>query len=101
VLTRLPVLAEAVVELALLGVAEHLIRLGDLLEAILRARVLVDVRMVLARELPVRLADVLGARTARDAEGLVVVVEADRHPRQGGVVFSPPHPGARARSGCR
>src|SRR3954452_13177941 len=47
-----PVRAEAVVLGALLGVAEDLVGLGDLLEAVLGARLLVDIRVVLAGEPP-------------------------------------------------
>jgi hypothetical protein len=40
-----------------------------------RRRLLADVRVVLARELAVGLADVVVARVAVDAEGAVVVLE--------------------------
>ena len=63
----------AVVALALLGVREHVVGLGDLLEALLRAGLLVLVRVVAARELAVRLLDVVLRRLLVDAEGLVVV----------------------------
>src|SRR3954471_23366861 len=70
--------AAAVVLLALLGVAQDVVGLGDLLEALLGAGVLVRVRVVLARELAVRLLDLLLRRLAVDAEDLVVVRTA-RH----------------------
>ena len=54
--------AAAVVLLALLGVAEHVVGLGDLLEALLGLLVAgVAVGVVLARELAVGLLDLLGA----------------------------------------
>src|SRR4051794_24245324 len=75
-----PVLAEAVVLGALLGVAEDVVGLGDLLEAVLGARLLVDVRVVLAGEPPVGPADLVLARPVGGAERLVVVPRADcRH----------------------
>ena len=46
-----------VVHLALLGVGEHLVGLGDLLEPLLRLRVGVDVRMQFTGQPPVRLLD--------------------------------------------
>src|SRR4051794_21825338 len=60
VLAGSPVRAEPIVALALLRLAQHFVGLGDLLEAILRSRLLVHVRVVLAREPPVRAPDVLG-----------------------------------------
>src|SRR5258705_1124539 len=75
----LPLRTDGVVALALLGIGEDLVGLVDLLEALLRLGFLVDVRMVLARELAVRLLDLLGARILRDAECLVVVLVLDRH----------------------
>ena len=58
----------AVVLLALLGVAEHVVRLGDLLEArlgVLVARV--AVRVIVARQLAVGLLDLLGGGALVDA----------------------------------
>src|SRR5918998_1689464 len=49
--------AAAVVGLALLGVAQHVVGLRDALEALLGARVGVRVRVIAARELAVRLLD--------------------------------------------
>src|SRR4029079_1660197 len=74
VLPRLESGAELVVGRALLRILERLVGLGDLLEFILGARLLVHVRMVLLRELPVRLLDVVRARAARDPEDRVVIL---------------------------
>jgi hypothetical protein len=64
----------AVVLLALLRVAEHVVGLGDLLEARLGLLVVrVAVGVVLARELAVGLLDLLGGRLFVDPERLVVV----------------------------
>ena len=64
----------AVVLLALLGVAEHVVSLGDLLEARLGVLVVgVGVGVVLARELAVGLLDLLRRGLLVDAERLVVV----------------------------
>ena len=70
--------AAAVVALALLGIAEDVVGLGDLLEALLGAGVLVRVRVVLARELAVGLLDLVLRGLAVDAQRLVVVTRA-RH----------------------
>src|SRR5262245_18129660 len=71
-----PVGAELVVLLALGGIAEHLVRLGQILEARLRSLVArIDVGVVLARQLPVRLLDLLLGRGFGDAERRVVVLE--------------------------
>src|SRR5205814_1514419 len=66
--------SEAVVEASPLGIGEHLVGLGDLLEALLRGRsvVGVPVGVELEREPAVRLLDLLVARAASDAENLVV-----------------------------
>src|SRR6185503_15001681 len=82
--------AEAVVCLPLLGVREDVVRGLHLLEALLGALVpLVRVRVELARELAVRLLDLVGRRALLDAER---VVERLRHrPR------APPAPAARRR----
>jgi hypothetical protein len=86
-LVALPVGPEAIVQLALLGVAQDLVRLVDLLEARLGLGVAgVDVGVVLARELAERGADRLLARLAPHAQYPVVVPEV--HPR--------PPPGRRA-----
>src|SRR5438045_4892225 len=76
----LPLRADRVVSLSLVGIAEDLVGLVDLFELFLRVRLLVDVRVVLACELAVRLLDVLGRGVLRNAEGLVVVLVLDRHP---------------------
>src|SRR5262249_24115958 len=62
-----------VVHLALLGVGEHLVGLGDLLEPLLGAGVGVDVGMELPGEPPVRLLDVVGAGIPWHAQGGVIV----------------------------
>ena len=79
-LVGLPVRAELVVRLALLGVREDLVGLADLLEALLGAGVaLVDVGMVLAGEPAKGLPDLGLAGRARNAErGVVVPI---LHPR--------------------
>ena len=66
--------AEAVVSGALFLVAQGLVSLGHVLKFLLGVLLLGDVRVVLARELAVRLLDLLVARTAFDAEYLVVVL---------------------------
>ena len=60
------VVAVAVVELAALGVREHLVGLGDLPEALLGVGLVGDVRMQLARERAEGLLD-LGVRRASRA----------------------------------
>lgn len=66
-------LAVAVEDLALAGIAEHVVGLGDLLELLLRARLLVLVRVVAQRLAPVRALDLLVRRAAGQAQRLVVV----------------------------
>ena len=71
-----PVRAELVVFLALVGIAEHLVRLVDLLELRLGGLVpRIHVGMKLAGELAERLLDLLLRRGLGDAERLVVVLE--------------------------
>ena len=71
-----PVGPELVVLPALVGIAEHLVGLVDLLELRLgRLVARIDVRVVLARKLPERLLDFLFRRRFRDAERGVVVLE--------------------------
>ena len=66
---------EAVVFRPVLGAAQHLVGLGDVLELLLRGGVPgVDVRVVLARQPPVRLLDLLVGGAALDVERLVVVL---------------------------
>src|SRR5262249_16355363 len=66
--------AELVVELPLLLVGENLVRERDLLEAVGRLGVVwIDVGMVLAGELAIRLADLVGRRRLRDPAGLVQI----------------------------
>src|SRR5215831_1141257 len=69
-----PVATELIVRRTLLGVGERLVGLVDLLESLLGVLFLRDVRVVLARELPVRLLDVLLGGVAGDAEDLVVIL---------------------------
>ena len=63
--------AAEVVHLALLRVAQHVVGARDLLEALLRRLVGVDVGVQLAGQRAVGLLDLLGARVARDAEDFV------------------------------
>ena len=70
--------AAAVVLLALLGIAQGVVGLGDRLEALLGPGVLVGVRVVLPGQLAVRLLDLLLGGLLVDPEGLVVVGTA-RH----------------------
>ena len=65
--------AAAVVEVALLGILEYLVRLGDALESLGRIRLLGHVGMQLHRELAIGLLDLLGCRISGYAEDLVVV----------------------------
>src|SRR5213078_733440 len=68
-------LPDLVVALALLVVAEHVVRRRDLLEPLLRVLVpAVAVRVELLRELAVGLLDLRGGRVLRHAEDLVVVL---------------------------
>ena len=66
--------AERVVGGALFLVAQRLVGLRDLLELLLGVRLLGDVRVVLAREAPVSLLDLVVARAPLDAEDLVIVL---------------------------
>src|SRR4029079_1095380 len=70
----LPGLAELVVLLALVGVLQDLVGLGDLLEAVLGPRLFRDVGMELTRQLAVGALDLLLGRRPLDAERLVVVL---------------------------
>src|SRR5712671_6466427 len=58
---------------AFLRILERLVGFADFLEFFLGAGLLGNVRMILPRELAVRLLDVLGARLAVDAHHRVVV----------------------------
>ena len=74
---------ERVVALALVGVGEDLVGLVDLLEARLGLRVaLVDVGVVLARQLAVGGLDLLGRGGLRHPEDLVVVLESTMSQRR-------------------
>ena len=68
-----PGVTEAVVQLPGLGLREHLVRLDDLLEALVRVGRIGYVRVQLAREPPECTLDVGFAGRAPDAEHLVVV----------------------------
>ena len=72
-------MAEAVVELARLGLRQHLVRLRHLTEPLLGVGRVVDVGMELARELAEGALDVGVRGVARDPEELVVVVLRRRH----------------------
>ena len=62
-----------------LGVRQHLVRLDDLLESLVRVRRVRDVRVELAGEPAERLLDRRLVRVPRDAEQLVVVAPGRRH----------------------
>src|SRR5262245_29063 len=73
-LRHLPeVVPERVIAASQLRIGQHVIRLGDLLEALLRIGRLVDVRMVGARQLPVRPLDLLRRGVTGHAERLVEI----------------------------
>jgi hypothetical protein len=65
--------AELIVGAPLLGVAEHLVGLVDLLEAVGGAVLVVDIRMVLPGKTAKGLADIVLAGAAIDAQHLVVI----------------------------
>src|SRR5260221_10334123 len=75
-------MAEAVIGLALLGIAEHLVRFVDLLEAFLGALLLVDIRTILARQLAKRLLDLFLVGVTCHTQNLVIVAFrcGHRHP---------------------
>ena len=73
---RVPV---AVVQLAGLGLREHLVRLDDLAEAVVGVGCVGDVRVQLPRERAERLLDLGLGRVPGDAEQLVVVVFGGGH----------------------
>ena len=70
--------AAEVVLLALLGIGEHVVGVGDGLEPLGRLGARVHVGVELAREAPVGLLDLVGGGVARDAEDLVVVCHGGR-----------------------
>ena len=57
----------------LIGVAQHVVRVGDELEALGRVVSRIHIRVQLAGQAPVRLLDLIRTGVARDAEDLVVV----------------------------
>ena len=72
-------MAEAVIERAPLRVRQHLVRLDELLEPVVRVGRVRDIRVVLPRERAKRLLDRVVARVPRNAEQRVVVVVDRRH----------------------
>src|ERR1700720_1087403 len=78
-LAGFPVGAELVVRGALLGVLQHLVGLLHLLEARLRVRLLAHIGVVLARQPPVGVLDLIRARGSLHAQDLVVVTEFHIH----------------------
>jgi len=80
-------LSELVVDEPLLGVAEHLVGLGDLLELVLGVGVLVLVGVEAQRHAAVRLLDLLLVGALGDAQGLVVVL-----PHSCTHAYTPPPP---------
>ena len=70
----LPVGAETIISLALVAILEHLVGFVDLFEFFFRARLLVDIRMILTRKLAVSLLDVTVSASARNAQNLVVIL---------------------------
>jgi len=70
---------EPVVDLAALGVRQHLVGLDGLLEALLGVGLVGDVRVQLPRERAERLLDLVVRGAACDAEHLVVVASRGRH----------------------
>src|SRR6202022_4422122 len=72
--------AKLVVDLPLLVVAQNIVRLGDLLELLLSLLVSrVHIRVVLARSLPERLANLIRGRCLLDAKYAVIVFRLRRH----------------------
>src|SRR5262245_45627401 len=71
--------AERVVPAAQLRIGEHVVCLGDLLEALLGTRVLVHIGVVRAGELPVRPLDLILSGGPRYAEHLVEVPPGRHH----------------------
>src|SRR5262249_15820690 len=70
--------ARVVVLLALLGVGQDVVRLGDLLEPLLRLGVaLIGIGVILASKLPVGLLDLVRGRGLGDAQSLVIVLLED------------------------
>ena len=73
--------AAQVVHLALLRVGEHLVRLGDLLELLLRLRIRVDVRVQFTGQPPVGALDLVWRGVPADAEQTVVIARHYDSPR--------------------
>ena len=79
VLTMLPRRAEGIVPFSLVRVLQDRVRFVDLLELFLSPGILIDVRMLPARQLAKRLGDLLTTRVARDTENLVVILVGYTH----------------------
>jgi hypothetical protein len=76
-----PLVAELVVELPLLGVAEDVVRIGDVLELLLRLLVpRIDVRVMLPGQLAVRLPDVVRAGVTWHPEGGIQILGFGHQP---------------------
>src|SRR5213078_926201 len=89
------VAAQPVVALALLGIAQDVVRLADFLEALRRLGVVgIAIGMVLLGEPPKRLLDFVDRRRLRDPEDLVVVLRRGHQP------LSPRGRGAPAPPSC-
>src|SRR6266851_6424119 len=72
--------AKLVVDLPLLVVAQNIVRLGDLLELLLRLLVPgVHIRVVLARSLPERLTNLIRSRRLLHAKYAVIIFRLRRH----------------------
>jgi hypothetical protein len=65
--------ATGIVFRALLGIGQHRVGSGDLLEAFLRAGLLVAVRVIFQRQVAEGILDGLGVGVALDAQDLVIV----------------------------
>ena len=96
----LPVSTELIVLLALLGIAQHVVRFVDLLEALGRLRVIgIAVGMVLLRQPAERLLDVVGGRRLGDTEDLIVVLAGHQPVVSGAAGPSPRHCRTATRAG--
>jgi hypothetical protein len=74
-----PLATVPVIDRTSFGVAQHLVRFGDLLESILRPRVLVDVGMVFASKSAKSLLDLRFVGSPGDAQDVVVVAGRSCH----------------------
>src|SRR5438093_1236517 len=88
-----PILAELIVLFPLRGVAEHVVRFVDLLEALSRLWLAgIAVRMVLLGQPSEGALDLVDGCGLRDAEDLVVVLRRSHQPRSPSVAPPPPRP---------